>query len=297
MDVSALSVVLLVSERGSFSAAARVLRVDPSSVSRTAAAVEAEIGLRLFQRSTRRLAPTEEGEAYLSRIAPLVEELERAREEAVKGHKRPSGTLRLTASVAFGTECIVPLLGAFREALPDVSLELILSDGNLDLVGDKIDLALRLAPAPEGDLISTRLLTTRYLVCASPDWIAREEALARPGDLQEVDCLLLTLPDYRSSWIFRDAAGDEEEIPVHGPIAISNPLALKEAALIGQGPALLADWLCAADLASGNLVDLFPDHDVTATNFDTGAWVLYPSRSYLPAKVRATIDFLRASLA
>ncbi|WP_299043992.1 LysR family transcriptional regulator [uncultured Tateyamaria sp.] len=295
MDIAALRTVQLVAQHHSFAAVARVLDVDPSSVSRTVAGIEAQLGLRLFQRSTRTLTLTEAGALYLDRIGPLLDDLDLARDAAAEISTRPSGRVRLTASVAFGHDMIVPLLSDLRSALPEIALELILSDQTVDLVGGQIDLAIRLAPAPKGDLISARLCATRYRVVAAPAYVQTHGAPDTPAGLSAHQCLRMTLPEYRTEWRFRQQQA-ETVVGVTGPILISNALALRAAARNGLGPALLADWMTQRDLKDGRLVDLFPDHQVTATTFDTGAWLLYPSRAYLPAKVRAVIDFLRARL-
>lgn len=296
MDTHALRIVVLVARHGSFAAAARVLNVDPSTVSRLVSQTEAHIGTRLFQRSTRHLTTTEEGETYLRRIEPLLDELDHAREEAAGGSTTPSGTLRMTASVAFAHVCIVPNLGRFRDACPRVTVELIPTDTNLDIHAGGIDLAVRLAAAPVGDLIGTRLIRTRYRVCASPDYLSGHDPLNDPADLQAHECLRLALPEYRTRWRFRAGQGEPIDVPVSGRLIVANALSLRSAARNGLGPALLADWLIADDVASGRLVDVFPDFDCTATEFDTGAWALYPSRRYLPGKVRAMIEFLRTTL-
>lgn len=296
MDLAALRTIALVAQHGSFAAAARVLDLDPSSVSRIVANAEASLGLRIFQRTTRTLRITEEGEIYLRRVVPLIEELEHAREEAGLTRTIPSGTLRLTASVAFAHECIVPHLGGFHDLYPDIALELLPTDAMLDILGNGIDLAIRLAPAPEGDLVSTRLVTTRYRVCAAPGYLAKHGPIQNPNDLAALNCLRFALPEFRSRWLFRRAGGAPFEVAVSGWTVIASALSLRQAARDGLGPALLADWLIGGDLASGALIDLFPDYDCTATEFDTGAWALYPSRSFLPMKVRVTIDFLREKL-
>ena len=295
METDALRTLQLVAHHRSFAGAARVLDVDPSSGSRVVAGVEAQLGLRLFQRTTRQLTVTEAGETYLGRIGPLLDDLDLARDVAAQVGAQPAGRVRLTASVAFGQEVIVPHLAALRAALPDVELEMMLSDQTVDLVAAQVELAVRLAPAPKGELISTRLMTTRYRVVASPAWVAAHGLPETPQALAAHDCLRMTLPDYRTEWRFR-RAGVEEAVAVSGPLLISNALALRAAARLGLGPALLADWMSDGDGARGDLVDLFADYAVTATAFDTGAWLLYPSRAYLPAKVRAVIDFLRARI-
>lgn len=296
MDLATLRLLIDVAQRGSFAAAARARDLDPSSVSRAVSLAEDELGLRLFQRTTRQMSLTEAGEVYLRQIEPIADALAFARDEALRVNAEPAGTLRLTTSVAFGQVCMTPLLSAFKAAFPALTLELIMTDSNRDLVRERIDLAVRLAPSVEGDLISARLMETRYQVCASPAYLRAAPAVEQPGDLASHDCLLQALPDYRSRWLFRDRADQLAEIAVNGRLLLSNPLALREAAVAGLGPCLLADWLVGPDIEAGRLVDLFPRHRVTATSFDTAAWLVYPSRAFLPNKVRLAIDFLKAHL-
>ena len=293
MDIDSLRICIEVARRGSFAAVARDRNLDPSSISRIISSLEENLGFRLFQRTTRRMALTLEGERYLGRITTVVEELDRAREEILTTKGKPAGTLRLTTSVAFGHIWLVPLLPQFRNRFPQLKLELRLSDTNLDLVSERIDLAIRLAPRITADLERIKLFDTRYRVCASPDYLHRAEALNNPSDLQRHRCLLFDLPGYRSLWMFRSGTGERQEVGVDGDIVISSALALRTCALAGLGPALLADWAIGDDLAAGRLQDVFPTYDVTATEFQTAAWLVYPSRSFLPQKVRTTVEFLQ----
>jgi len=285
-----------VARNPSFARVARQHDLDPSSVSRTIAQVEAELGFRVFQRTTRSMSLTEAGERYILRIQPALQEFEAATEEAGALSANPAGRLRLTASVAFGNRCLVPLLPAFRKKIPDLQLELILTDSNLDLVGEAVDLAIRLGPGLSGDLIGSKLFDTSYRVCASPAYLKRVPGLRKPADLSVVASLLFTYPDFRSRWLFRNSRNVVTEVPVRGDILISNALALRECALADLGPALLPNWLIDEDIAKRRLVHLFPTYDATATTFDTAAFVLYPNRAFLPTKVRLTIDFLRQQL-
>ena len=296
MEIDALKTLVLVAQQGSFAAVARGLNVDPSSVSRQIAGLEAALGLRLFQRSTRALKLTEEGALYLARIQPLLDELDHARDDASRIRHAPTGTLRITASVAFAHECIVPHLGEFQSRYPDLTVELVPSDRVIDITAEGLDLAIRLGPHPTGDLVSTRLIPTRYRVCAAPDYIETHGTVATPHDLQNRACLRFALPDYRTRWRFRQPDSPVFEVPVSGHLVIANALSLRRCAHDGLGPALLADWLIGADLATGRLIDLFPAYECTATDFDTAAWALYPSRSYLPRKTRVMLDFLRQKL-
>ena len=297
MDIENLRIFVRVARRGSFAVVARDCGADPSSISRAIATLEDELQVRLLQRSTRRMMLTEAGEKYLARVEPLLEEFDRSKEDVLATSAAPIGTIRLTASVGFGQKCIAPLLPKLRDCLPDLGIDLVLTDANLDLVSESIDLAIRLGPSRDSALIGVKLIETKYRVCASPAYLARTSSEGRllrtPADLAGHRCLLLDLPDYRSRWLFRDTRGAIGEVAIDGDVVISNPLVLLGCAVNGMGPALLADWIAKDDLASGALVALFPDCAVTATEFETAAWLLYPSRAYLPRKVRATIDFLR----
>lgn len=295
MQLDALALFVAAARAGSFAAVARDRGLDPSAVSRAVAGLEASLGTRLLQRSTRAMVPTEAGEMLLAGLPPVLEELARLRDEVASSRAGPVGTLRLTASVAFGQVVLLPHLRAFREAFPRLRLDLLLTDRNLDLVADRIDLAVRLGPSHRADVAGVRLMPTRYRVVAAPAWVAQEAVLQAPADLSARDCLLLDLPDYRTRWIFRDDQG-RSDVPVRGSLVISSPLALRHAALDGLGPALLADWLVRSDLDQGGLVDLFPEHEVTATAFDTAAWLLYPTRVHLPRKTRSAMSFLRDRL-
>lgn len=297
MNATALALLQDITRLGSFAAVAAQRGVDPSRISRQLAALEAELGIRIFQRSTRRLALTEAGEAYLARAAPLVEALARLSSEARAGRAEASGTLRLTASVTFGQRCIMPLLPAFRARHPGVALDCDFTDATADLIAGRIDLAIRMAPAIEGDLIVTRLMRTRYRVVATPGYLARMPPPERPADLAEHRVLMFNLPAFRRRWLFRDAAGAEQAVPIAGDITLAPAAALREGALAGLGPVLLPDWLIDADIAAGTLTHLLPAWQVTATGFDTAAWAVYPSHAFLPAKTRVMIDFLRQHLA
>lgn len=295
ISLAALKCFADVASGGSFAAVARKRLIDPSIVSRRIAGLERELGFRLFDRTTRRLSLTEAGTIYLERSLTLVAELDAAREEASDALTQPSGLIRITASTAFGVHWLTPRLHRFMADFPDIAVEAVLTDAVVDIAAERIDLALRLAVRPSGDLIATRLMDTRYRVVASPAYLDRAGSLDDPSDLAGRRCLLLTLPGYRSMWSFRRGEGIQQ-VAVEGRLAISSPAAIRSAALDGMGPALLADWMVDADLRSGALVDLLPEWEATAADFDTAAWILFPSNAYVSRKVRAMVDYLKGAV-
>jgi len=293
MELSVLQIFVDVVKQGSFAAVARERNVDPSSVSRAIAGLEEELGIRLFQRTTRQLSPTEEGMSYFQRIEPLVEEMQQAIDVATDMSGQPKGTLRITASVSFGLNCIVPLLPDFSLLYPDLTVDLILADTIVDLFTERIDLAIRLGLLADSTLIAQRLIQTHYYVCASPKYLQQKGHPKIPSDIENHNCLLFPLPGFRSKWRFRNIDREESEVFVQGKTIISNAIALQQCAIAGMGLALLPHWLIGDDLRDGRLVNVFPSYDVTGRDFSSAAWLVYPSRAYVPLKVRVFIDFLK----
>lgn len=295
MNIDELSSFVTVVREGSFAAAARRLARDPSAISRSIANLERKLDARLFQRTTRRLTLTEAGRQALARIEPLVEELEALPKALSDSHGEPGGTLAITASVAFGQVCVMPLVAEFLTLYPRISLELKFTDQQLDLVADGVDIALRLGSRLDGNFIGRRLRDTHYRVCASPTWVASHSLPSVPDARLGEEALSMDLPGYRERWHFRRGNSCRESVKILPRLLTTSALTLRDAALAGLGPALLADWLAADALAEGTLVDLFPDWEVSAGNFDTGLWLMYPSRRFVPRRTRLAIDFLCAA--
>jgi DNA-binding transcriptional LysR family regulator len=296
MNLDSLKTFAEVVRLGSFAAAARALDASPSAVTRTIAALEAELGARLLQRTTRKLALTEGGEAYLAQIAPLLEELDAAGDALRAGAGQVRGVVRITSSVAFGQVVLVPMLSALHRAHPGLQIELHLSDSVVDLVVERIDIALRLGPGADSSMIGQRLCPMSYRVVASPAYLRKAGKPRRPEDLADCECLRFPLPGFRTQWSFRPRAGGNNtvDVAIGGWLVASSAMALRQAALEGLGPALLADWLVMDDVKAGRLVDVFPKWEATATHFDSAVWLLYASREHVPQRVRAVIEFLRA---
>ncbi|MEM8675261.1 MAG: LysR family transcriptional regulator [Cyanobacteria bacterium P01_G01_bin.67] len=296
MELAVLKTFIEVMRQGSFATVARERNIDPSSVSRSISGLEKELGIRLFHRTTRRLSPTEAGVSYFHRIEALVEEIQQAA-EFVAESKQPTGTLRVTTSVSLGLKCIIPLLAEFEALYPQLAVDLLLTDSRLDLISERIDLAIRLGKLKDSSLIAQKLISTQYSVCASPEYIKQHEKIAQPQDITLHNCLLFPLAGFRSHWIFRDRQAQISKISVSGRTMISNAVALQQCAIAGMGLALLPHWLIKSDLKAGRLIKILPEYEVTASDFDTSAWFLYPSRNYVPLKVKVFIDFLTKNIA
>jgi len=298
MDLSTLRIFADVMRRRNFAAVARDHALAPSSVSRSIASLEAELGVKLFQRSTRQLEPTEAGLDYFDRIESVVDQLEQAQHIAKQWKEQPRGTLRITAPVTFGQISIVPLLPDLKALYPDLTFEMVLTDSMVDLVAERIDIAIRLGSLPDSMFIAKRLCSIEFMVCASPQYLAQYGYPKTPQQIQDHECILWLLPGFGSRWRFRvpdmhNAIKDVIEVPVQGHFRISNSQAIKQCVLAGMGISLLNRIVAKKDLADGSLIDLFPNYDVCATDFDTPAWLVYPSRDYLPLKVKLIVDFLQ----
>ena len=293
MEIDSLRIFVEVMRRGSFAAVARDRNLDPSSISRAIRSLEDELGIRLFQRTTRALTPTQSAIAYFDRIGPVVDEIEKAKLIMQDTDRPPNGLLRVTTSVGFGNLCIMPLLPAFLEAYPDLVIDLMLSDTKLDLVNERIDAAIRLGLLPDSTFIAHRLLPSHYCVVASPAYLENSAPLAKPHDLKNHKCVLFPFSGYRDRWLFKNQEGSTFDVPVTGRVFVSSAGGVLEGALSGLGPALLADWSTDAEVRKGNLVRLFPNYQAAAASFDNAIWFMYPSKSYLPLKVRVFLDHLR----
>lgn len=291
MDLAALQTFVEVIRRGSFAAVARDRGAAPSSISRMIATLERELSVRLFQRSTRKLVLTAAGQRFFARIEPLVGELETAASMVSDEAARLTGRLRITAPVTFGQVALVPLLPELARSYPELAFDLLLTDARVDLAADQIDVALRLGTLDDASLVATRLFAMRFVVCASPAYLAGAGTPERPAEVADHDGLLLHGPAYPARWRFRDRRGRIVDAAPRPRFAISNVLALCECAAAGMGLVCVPFWAAARYLADGALTSLFPDHEVTASSFDAAAWLVYPSRAYLPLRVRRFVDF------
>lgn len=293
MDIQNIEIFIAVAQKSSFAAVAQEYNVAPSSISHAIASLEEKLQMRLFHRTTRKVSMTEAGQTYFNKIEPILSDLKLAAESAYDTQQKPAGNIRLTSSVTYGNKALLPLVHAFMEKYPDITLDYILSDQVIDLVGERIDVAIRHGKLEDSSFIATKLTKTCYRIVASPDYIKTHGRPAHPSEIANHACLIFDWPLFREKWKFKQGNADLLEIPVQGRYRMTNGTALRTLALEGAGIALLVNWLVDDDIKDGNLVDLFPHYDVSAHNFDTAIWLITPSRPYMPLRVRLLIDFLK----
>lgn len=275
-----------VARLGSFSAAARELGLSPAATSRQVAALEEHLGATLLQRSTRTVRLTPTGEAFLQRAERVLDEVHAMEEEAGQVGGAVMGLVRLTAGVSFADAVLSPLLCDFLDEQPAVSLDVVLTDEHLDLVGQGIDLAVRVGRLPDSALMARRLGTVEAHLCASPAVAAALGPLAGPAELARAPAVIDA--NLGPRWPLVGPGGELQTVPVEGRLRVNSPRAVCEAARRGLGVALVPDFVAAGPIADGALVPLLPGWSGAAG----GVYAVWPPSRRMSAAVRALIQFL-----
>jgi DNA-binding transcriptional LysR family regulator len=275
---------------GSLSAAARELGLSPAVISRRLAALEARLGVRLINRTTRSLHLTDEGANYYDTCARLLSEIEEADAAVSAGRVEPQGVLKVALPASFGHQHIAPLIPQFAARFPKVQLALSLSDRNVNVIEEGFDLAIRIADLADSSLAARKLAPNRRVVCASPEYLRRHGMPRTPHDLAGHNCL--TTNDFAMNWEYKGPRGEPGVVRVSGRYACDNWEVLREWALAGLGVALKSTWDITRHLEDGSLVALCPGYTFDT---DVAIYAVYPHRRFLPAKTRALIEFLADS--
>lgn len=278
---------------GSFAAVARARGSNPSSISRTIAGLEKDLGVMLFNRSTRKITLTEAGQLYLARVVPLVEEIDRLGAKARHQSDAPKGTLRLSAPIAFGEQLVAPHLAQFRLENPGLSVDCLLSDTAVDFDGARIDLAFLPNPPVDDALVSVPLCQSGTRLVASAAYARRHPLPLRPGELSRHECVLPEAAGGRAIWQLRNSTGTTATQDVSGSIAVSSLGGLLACVRAGNGVAALPGWLVQRALLDGELVQVLPDWDARAHRAEGAIWMSYPARDLLPQKTRLAMEFFR----
>ena len=278
---------IAVAELGSFVKAADALNVSKAAISRTVLELEARLGSRLIQRTTRRLSLTEAGVLYLERCKQIVAALEDADQMLSAGASNPTGLLRINAPHTFGVLHLAPLWPLFLQQQPGIRLDITLADRIVDIVEDGYDLAIRIARLPNSSLIHRQLASTKIQVCASPAYLQQHGTPTHPRELASHTTIGYTYSPDKDEWHF-DGPEGAFSVKTHARLQANNGDTCVAAALAGIGITRQPTFMVQQHIHSGALVPLFPQHP----SAELGIYAVYPSRTHLPAKVRAAIDFL-----
>ena len=283
-----MEVFVRVVERGGFSAAARALAMTPSAVSKLVIRLEARLGVRLLNRSTRQVQLTAEGGVFYERSVRVLADLAEA-ERGVAANDSPRGRLSVNANVPFGEAALLPLVPAFLERYPEISLDIVLTDEVIDLIEHRTDVAVRAGPLKNSSLVARKLGATRKSIVASPDYLAKRGVPKKPADLASHNCLGFNRTRTLNGWPLM-VGGKLVTIPAVGNTQVSDGASLQRLALAGVGLARLARFHCRDDIAAGRLVPVLEKfnpgdlEEIHAVFLGHGGW--------LPARVRAFLDFL-----
>lgn len=278
----------LVAARGSLSAAARELGISTSAVSKRLARLEHRLGVRLLNRTTRRLSLTDEGEIYLQGASRILAEIGELEQGVGSRRVAPRGLIRVNASFGFGRRHVAPALAAFARSYPEVQVQLDLSDRPLNLVEDGYDIGIRLGSPGDTALAARRLAVNHRVVCGAPSYLRRHGTPRVPHDLAGHDCIILRQDgaDY-ALWRFT-SSGRTETVRVHGRLASNDGEIVRDWAVAGRG-LVLRSWWDVADLVErGRLVTVLDGYRTPEAN----VYAVYPIPRNLPAKVRLLVDFL-----
>lgn len=294
-DLEEVRAFVAIANSRSLVSAGKMLGKDPAMMSRRLKALEARLGVRLAERTTRRVELTEAGEAYLARVGPILLELDTAdREAAAFGNGEPSGHLRISLPGSFGRMWLGPLIAEFLAEHPRVTIEADAVNRFVDLIAERYDIAIRLGELPDSRLVARKVADRRRLLCASPTYLARNGAPQSPQDLARHDCLCFAgRPDpYR--WSFRKPEGSVVSMTVSARLASTEADILVDAAIAGLGVLHTTDWYVASAIADGRLVEVLPDWPLA----DRGAvYVVTPAATGIPSKTRAFSNWIRKRLA
>ncbi|GHC37738.1 LysR family transcriptional regulator [Aidingimonas halophila] len=281
--LDAITAFIRVAEQGSYTRAAEALDLSRTRVSRQVMELEEHLGVRLIQRTTRRLHLTEAGEVYLARAQGILQALEEAEAEVGRGTTELSGRLRVNGPMSFGTRHLAPLVARFMVEHPELEVRLDLNDRRVDLLEEGYDLAIRIGSLPDSSLVARRLTRCRLLLCASPGYLDMHGEPHRLEDLEHHRCLHYRTGSSGGDWQFGG-----RQLPTRGPLESNNGDVLTLAAEAGLGIAQQPSFLVTESIRCGRLVPLLTRESPVFLDVHG----LYPARSHLPVKVERFLDRL-----
>jgi DNA-binding transcriptional LysR family regulator len=288
--LGAMETFVFVVETGSFSAAARRLNIGQPAVSKTIAQLESRLAVRLLLRSTRGLTPTEAGLAFFERAKRAIEEADEADNAARGAASGLSGNLRICAAVTFGRMHIVPHLGPFLEQNPELNIDLMLDDRNVNLVEEGVDVALRMGTLSDSGLTARKIAECRRVVLGTPAYFEKYGEPTCPTDLGDHQAIVYTLSG-GANWLFKQA-DEEQPVIINGRIRVSAAEGLRAAVLSHQGLTVASEWMFAPELAIGTVREVMSEW--TLPNQDL--WAVFPTGRMASAKARVFVEYVRGLL-
>ena len=285
--VQAMRVAVEAARLGSFGGAARELRLSAASVSRIIADLEADLGVRLFNRTTRQLNLTDAGQEFVHESSGMLEELENMRSMVRERHAVPQGELRVSCVAAFGNECLAPALPPFLRAYPQLSVSVDIGNRFVDLIEEHYDVAIRVGPLPDSSLMAQKIASQRILIVASPEFCLHHGMPNNIANLASLPSIAQISGEWGRVHRFRHIGQTIDlEVPRH--FTMNSAAAVRNACLTGHGFTLLPDFMVAKDIAQGLLVRLLTDYEPA----EQPIYAAYAERRYTPQKIRVFVDYL-----
>jgi len=283
-----LKTVVAVVETGSFTAASERLGLSKALVSKYVGEVERELGIRLFNRTTRQLALTDAGKRYYQQSVILLEEYTALVDSVTGEQTKPRGVLRISAPVTFGEMKLSPLLPKFLMLYPDLKIELVLTNNAIDMLEEGIDVRLRIGGVDDSSMIARHLKTFPLTLCASPKYIQQHGLPKTPKQIIQHNCIIDSNFRIGKQWPFISPQGKSDIIDVTSTVAANSPQAVREIAIAGGGIAMTPGFIVEDAINDGKLISILPEY----TTLEFGLYAIYPHRKYVAKKVRCFIDFV-----
>ena len=290
--LAALEIFVRVVDTGSFSAVARRQQIGQPAVSKAVVQLEEWLGVSLLMRSTRSVVPTEAGRIFYERAKRTIEEADEAVVAARGSASGLSGKLRVSTSVCFGRLHVIPNLSAFLAEHPDLDIELVLDDRNVDLVNEGIDVALRMGAMPDSNMTARRIAEGRHIVVAAPAYLQRHGTPMSPGELISHQAVIYTRGGGGESWLFRKATA-EVSVVLQGRLKVTAAEGMREAVSCEMGLAVASEWNFSPELRAGKVVAILEDWALPTTNLAA----VYPTGRLASTKARAFVSFVERFMA
>jgi DNA-binding transcriptional LysR family regulator len=281
-----MSILVAAVDAGSLSAAARQLRTPLATVSRKVSELEAHLKTRLLNRSSRKLTLTDAGRSYVEACRRILEEVGEAERSASGEYGAPKGDLVITTPIVFGRLHVLPVVTAFLAAFPDIDIRIVQADRVINLLEERVDLAVRIGPLPDSSLLATRVGSVRHVVCASPDYLAQHGTPARPDELAAHACITFEGMTSPVAWTFK-AGKTDQSVAVHSRLIVNTAEAAIDAAVAGAGFTRVLSYQAADAVRAGRLV-------IVLAQFEPPPWsvnLVHAGGRLLPLKLRAFLDF------